>query len=1187
MLHDINAWRCQIGLYHASFKCLSKTNTKENNSSVSIIIDTILMFFILLIFTCFLEISYSYISLLVYFKVNFIIFDFFFITVKDLYLAILLLKCGDIEQNPGPRQEYNLSIMHWNVNSIPSHNFIKLSMLEAFTSIHKFDLICVSESFLDSSYSSNDPSLTLKGYKLARSDHPLDIKRGGSCVFYRESLPIKFLSISNLSECLICEILYNNKKCTIVSLYRSPSQSNDEFEFFMKEFEVILENISNPGNPNLIIIVGDFNARLSSWKTDDPDTHEGIEIDSLTSSYGLTQIISSPTHILPNSSSCIDLFFTNQPNIVINSGVYSSLHPNCHHQIIYANINFKLFFPPPYQRQIWHYSRANVEAIQLCLNNIDWDREFLHRSIDEQVVLFNTYLLNICQNYIPNEVITINDRDQPWITPTIKLQITKKNMLYTKYIQNGRKIADFHTLEATRNTLKYLIQESKKKYYNRLSGKLSDPKTSSKAYWSILKSFFIDKKLPVIPPLLVNNEFVTDFKVKSNLFNDHFAKQCSLLNNTSTLPNEYPPLPLYSISDIQLNDDEILKLIRNLDVNKSHGHDGISSRILRLCDSSIVKPLKLIFTNSLTNSTFPSSWKKANIIPIHKKDEKNNLKNYRPISVLPTCGKLFEKLIYNSLYHYLEHNKILNLNQSGFRSGDSCINQLISITHNIFKSFDANPSLEVRGVFLDISKAFDKVWHEGVLFKLRSIGVEGKLFDFIKDFLKNRSQRVVLNGQCSSWENIAAGVPQGSILGPLLFLIYINDITDGLETDVKLFADDTSIFSIVTDVNQSARLINSDLSKIEQWAFQWKMSFNPDPSKQAQEVIFSKKNTQPPHPDLMFNQAKVKRVPSQKHLGVILDAKLNFNEHLKIMINKLTKGISMLRKLRYYIPRHSLITIYKSFIRSHTDFADVIYDQPHNNTIINKLESIQYNSALAITGAIRGTSREKLYQELGLEYLSSRRWFKRLSLFHKIIYSKSPYYLHNIIPKPNHLINTRYQYLIPNFFCRTLSFTNSFFPYSIKEWNKLDRSLTSNNSLSSFRNTLLKSIRPTPNRVYGACDPHGLILLTRLRVGLSHLREHKFKHGFNDTINPLCPCNMEVESTTHFYLHCQNFVTQRLDLMNEIFTLEPNLQNLDEKSLTNVLLFGSKEFGSELNTKILNLSIAFILCTKRFEEPLF
>ena len=215
----------------------------------------------------------------------------------------------------------------------------------------------------------------------------------------------------------------------------------------------------------------------------------------------------------------------------------------------------------------------------------------------------------------------------------------------------------------------------------------------------------------------------------------------------------------------------VLNLIRSRDINKSHGFDQISVRMLKICDSSIIKPLSIIFNNALNCGVFPASWKKANIIPIHKKGDKMDIKNYRPISLLPICGKLFEKVIYNSLYKYYEFNKILNDNQSGSRSGDSCINQLINITHDVFQSFDSNPSLEVRGVFLDISKAFDRVWHKGLLFKLKSNGIEGNLYNLIESFLCDHFQRVILNGQNSKWEKISAGVPQGSILGPLLFLI--------------------------------------------------------------------------------------------------------------------------------------------------------------------------------------------------------------------------------------------------------------------------------------------------------------------------------------------------------------------------------------------------------------------------------
>ena len=249
---------------------------------------------------------------------------------------------------------------------------------------------------------------------------------------------------------------------------------------------------------------------------------------------------------------------------------------------------------------------------------------------------------------------------------------------------------------------------------------------------------------------------------------------------------------------------------------------------------------------------------------------------------------------------------------------------------------------------------------------------------------------MVLNCQSSNWSPVLAGVPQGSILGPLLFLVYINDLPDNLESSAKLFADDKSLFSTIYNPLLSAEIMNKDLVKISKWAYQWKMSFNPDITKLALEVIFSRKSKKIDHPTVYFNHAPVAHTNCHKHLGMYYDEKLNVLRHIKEKTLKANRGIGVIRKLRHILPRHTIITIYKSFARTHLDYGDIIYDQPNNESFCNKIERVQYNAALAITGAIRGTSQTKLYHELGLESLKFRRWMRRLCMFYKIKTLKLP-----------------------------------------------------------------------------------------------------------------------------------------------------------------------------------------------------
>ena len=360
--------------------------------------------------------------------------------------------------------------------------------------------------------------------------------------------------------------------------------------------------------------------------------------------------------------------------------------------------------------------------------------------------------------------------------------------------------------------------------------------------------------------------------------------------------------------------------------------------MIKLCSKSVVKPVSIIFKNCIDTGTFPDIWKRSNIIPVHKKGDKQIVDNYRTVSLLPIFGKILEKLLFNSIMDFLEENNLLNSNQSGFRSNDSCESQLLSIVHDIYSSFDCYPSLEVRGIFLDISKAFDRVWHEGLIYKIQSTEISGTALKLIKSFLSGRFQRVLLNSQTTSWSPILASVPQGSILGPLFFLIYINDLGNNLSSTVKLFADDTSIFSIVHDIDLSSKQLNDDLKKISDLVYQWKIYFNPDFPNYFLGKLLGLAVTV-----VTFNNFPVAGTLCQKHLGLYLDKKLSFRHRIKEKISKACKGIVVIIKLYYVIPRHSLLTIYESFICPHLDYGNINYDLPNNQALRNRLETVRYN----------------------------------------------------------------------------------------------------------------------------------------------------------------------------------------------------------------------------------------------------
>ena len=993
----------------------------------------------------------------------------------------------------------------------------------------------------------------------------------------------------------MCEIQLNKKKYFFVVIYRSPSQDQSEFDNFTINFELLLSKL-HAENPFCVIITGDFNCRSTQWWENDVENNEGKLFEPITSDLGLHQLISEPTHLMGDSKSCIDLIFTDQPNLLIESGVHQSLHEHCHHQIIYGKVSVSNIALPPYTRRIWFYDKADFVNIMKSIEMFHW-QEHLDKITcpNEQVKLLNEVLLNIYSNFIPNQVKTIKPRQAPWITQTVKKFLRKKNHAYKNFMRNGQPDNKLEGIQKMISEGAKMIEDAKQNYLRKTGQILAHPGTSRKTYWTLINTVLNKAKIPIIPPLVENGLFITDFTEKAQLFNDYFILQCTTIDTGSEIPQDIPGTSTL-IDNFVISEEKILNIIRSLNPNKAHGWDEISIRMIKLSDASLVTPLKIIFANCLKCGVFPEIWKCANVVPVHKKNEKNVTSNYRPISLLPIFGKMLEKLVYDSLYSHLVSHDLLNPNQSGFRPGDSTVNQLISITHTIFKAFDCNPPLDVRSVYLDISKAFDRVWHDGLIYKLKRCGVSGQLLSLIQSFLKDRKQRTVLNGQCSTWGDILAGVPQGSILGPLFFLVYINDLTVDLKCNVKLFADDTSLFTVVQEPNAAAEDMNHDLELISQWARDWKMSFNPDPQKQAVELLLSKKRHEIDHPVILFNNIPVKKVNEHKHLGIILDSKLSFSAHMKAAISKTRKGIGLLKYLSKYLPRHTLNELYKLHVRPHLDYGDVIYHIPakvcefSQNTILpnlmEKLESVQYSAALAVTGTWRGTSREKLYAELGWESLNSRRWSRRLTLFYKILNNLTPLYTKVPIP-PLHQSNysLRNQDVIGQIRARTEKFQSSFYPNCISEWNQLDPEIRLAPSIAVFKTKLLSIIRPPAKSVFGIHDPIGLSYLSQIRVGLSNLNFHKFRHNFKDTVNPLCPTNDGIEDTEHFLLLCPSFDIQRRDLLagvSELLRPFAQINSLSDNVLTQILLYGNRDLSNEVNKSILELTLNFIHKTGRF-----
>ena len=1091
-------------------------------------------------------------------KLNFIFFC--------MIISILLLISG-IESNPGPETPENESFSSISDDSLNFSNLIKNSisfihlnvqsivpkLAQISIEYHGYDLMSFTESWLNSSVS--DDNITIPSYTSFRNDR-VDRIGGGVIVYVKENVNCiqrPDLHVGDL-ECIWLEIKFKNKSYLYGTFYIPPNSNQQIWDNFYHSIDLAFAT-----NKDLILI-GDFNINQNIRNPHD-------KIRTLLVQYDLHQLIKENTYFTENSSSLLDLIIVSNPSSIISSDVGPPLlDQKRFHLPVIGIINHRKKNISPVKRKVYIYDRGDYESFRQRLSDVNWDSLFVENNVDETSTNITECILNIADKVIPNRIVQIKKTDQPWITKEIKKLIRNKNRIHKKakridspyYWEKFRKI---------RNRCNTAVNNAKTDYYKKLSNQIITEKANSQNWYKLIKRLFGNQqKNKTISLLKVNDEIIDDDREMANIFNTFFSEQSNIDDSNVTLP-DFEPVNEPVIEHLFFHENEVEDILSILDISKAIGPDSINPRLLKEGCRILKSPLCRLFNMSIELGRFPNGWKLANVTPVFKKESPSNVSNYRPISLISVLGKVMERCVYKHIYNFLSQNNVLTNNQSGFSPGDSAVNQLLYMTNEFGRALDEGK--EIRVVFCDISKAFDRVWHRGLIYKLKAIGIKGKLLNWIENYLSERKQRVVINNANSEWREIKAGVPQGSILGPLFFLIFINDIITDIQSNIKLFADDTSLYLIVDDPINTATILNNDLDKIHEWSRKWLVTFN---TKKTETMIISRKSNKPRHPDLIMNNSQLLPVDEHKHLGLILSKDGSWHKHIDMVVKKAFSRLNILRKFKFILNRQTLEQLYFTYVRPILEYADVIWD---NSTLllVHKIESVQIEAARIVTGGTKLTSIDSLYKETGWQRLTERREIHRLTYLYKMVNNLTPPYLRNILPnrfQDIHNYSTRNSNALQPPFTRTSLYSNYFLPSSVRSWNKQPAEIQTLSTLPRFKNYFKNKNVKKPIYYYEGSRT-GQILHSRLRMNCSNLSSHLFKKHLVQS--PNCSCG-EIETNEHYLLKCHRYNIYRQRYISNL--------RFSIRITTNVLLFGSERLSIEQNKEIFKSVQKFIIASNRF-----
>ena len=853
-------------------------------------------------------------------------------------------------------------------------------------------------------------------------DNP-NTSKGGACIMVRKNTYLNVrliqdntINLKNKCKCINCEIdnvwvslELNNKKAIIGCIYRHP-KAESGISHFNEKLDEVMKNIKDN---TLTLIAGDFNINLINSE----NAHTEQYINTILQN-SFIPCITIPTRVTYHSASIIDHILLKTPKNLLQTKVsagnlitdISDHLPN----VLFINLVVK----PTKERPLIRLFTPN--KISNYLDKVNNEKDLITYDNNTNINdnnLQNTYheldinFLDLLNKYFPLIRQSRKQfKDKPYVTSGIKESIKSRNSLYKIYLEDPTEDNEYNW-KFKRNRVVDILRKSESEYYASL---IKNHAESSKMLWKTLGSIIKKTKTnhSTIEKLKIGNVSATDPQEIVGNVNKYFCTVGEELankyaNNDKNEFIKYLGNPSQqSVFLSRVTKEEIIDEIKNLKINKSPGQDEFTAKFLKISVNKIAPVLCEIFNLSIKTGKYPDPLKIAKVIPIYKKGDPSLTSNYRPISVLSCINKIYEKILFKRLYNFLEKYNILYEFQFGFRQGHSTEHALIEIVDKIKQAMDNN---EITcGLFLDLSKAFDTVNHEILLYKLEHYGIRGPAYKLLKNYLTNRKQFVKLGKHKSELRDITCGVPQGSVLGPLLFILYVNDLSKACPTgNTRIFADDTNVFFKCKDTNEITRIGSQIMTQLYQWFKSNKLTLNAEKSN---FIIFrSKQNRIKNIPDqLSFDNLTINRSNYVQYLGVILDEHLTWNEHINELCNKLKRLFKTFYCLRRFIDKEQVKTIYYALVYSRIKYGITVYGSANKNKL-SKIQTLQ-NKLLKVLLAKRYRySTNALHNELNILKISDIAKVNSLTFVHNYFHGKLPKIFHNYFTvfREVHKINTR------------------------------------------------------------------------------------------------------------------------------------------------------------------------------------